>query len=393
MKPVPNKPFLRERMLTSCRVALLSVAGILCLSQSHAQVVLSANGPGNTYELIESVLGSGTASEVPDCAHPSFGRHITEEFDNELNKNVFVFFIHNTPDNDRCGPNTDRQRNEIKTFGPSPANVKAAYGETVTYRWKFKIDAGFIPTTGFCHLHQIKAGDGDDADAPLITLTPRAGNPQKLQVIYTPGTGLSGGGEKASAPLANFKGTWVEVEEKITFTSTGSYQLVIKKISDGSTLLTYSNNNIDMWRTGTTFCRPKWGIYRKLVTGMRDEAVRFADFCIAEGSTTCGAPMLLSTPETPPVAEKAASTEKVSFNIFPNPFPQITYIDLDVKEAGHTTIEVFDTQQKRVAMVLNSNLQPGQHRTSLDTKNLPAGTYVVTVTYNGKVYTKMITKQ
>lgn len=32
---------------------------------------LSADGPGNTYELINSKLG-GTAVETPDCSHPSF---------------------------------------------------------------------------------------------------------------------------------------------------------------------------------------------------------------------------------------------------------------------------------------------------------------------------------
>ncbi|NLR67800.1 T9SS type A sorting domain-containing protein [Chitinophaga varians] len=386
MKPLIGKPLHKF-----WKPAFLTTAGILCTAMLHAQVTLSANGPGNTYELIESVLGNGTASEVPDCAHPSFGRHITEEFDASLNKNVFVFFLHATPDNDRCGPNTDRQRNEIKTFGPSPDNVKATYGETVTYRWKFKIDAGFIPTTSFCHLHQIKAGDGDDG-APLITLTPRAGSPQKLQVIYTPGSGDAGGGEKASAPLSSFKGNWVEVEEKITFSTTGSYKVIIKKISDGTTLLNYSNNNIDMWRDGTTFCRPKWGIYRKLATGIRDEQVRFADFCIAEGSATCGSPML-ATSETPPAATVPATHDNISINVFPNPFPQITYIDLDVKEAGNTMLEVFDTQQKRVGLLLNTALQPGNHRTALDTKNLAAGTYIIKLTHNGKVYTKMVTKQ
>ena len=50
---------------------------------------LVADGPGNTYELINSVLG-GDATEDPDCAHTSFGRHIREEFDNTLNKNVFL---------------------------------------------------------------------------------------------------------------------------------------------------------------------------------------------------------------------------------------------------------------------------------------------------------------
>lgn len=69
--------------------------------------LLSANGPGNTYELIDSVLG-GSAEEVPDCSHPDFGRHISEIWDSTLHRYVFVFTIHVTPDNDRCVAMTGR---------------------------------------------------------------------------------------------------------------------------------------------------------------------------------------------------------------------------------------------------------------------------------------------
>ena len=43
---------------------------------------------------------------------------------------------------------------------------------------------------------------------------------------------------------------------------------------------------IDMWRTGTTGMRPKWGIYRSFGEGrslesqLRDETLHFADFRI-----------------------------------------------------------------------------------------------------------------
>jgi hypothetical protein len=148
-----------------------------------------------------------------------------------------------------------------------------------------------------------------------------------------------------------------------------------------------------MWRSGTTFCRPKWGIYRKLVDGMRDEQVRFADFCIAEGSATCGSTAALTTPTIAAADNKTDATAVVAINIYPNPFQQVTTIDLQLKEAGTSTIEVFDMQEKRVAMVLNSSLSPGSHRTSLDTKNLPTGSYVVKISHNGKTYTRIITKQ
>ncbi|HEX7903189.1 MAG TPA: heparin lyase I family protein [Chitinophagaceae bacterium] len=248
---------------------------------------LKADGPGNTYELINGALG-GTAEESPDCAHPAFGRHISEVFDAVLNKNVFVFTLHVTPDDDRCNGLTDRQRNEIKTYGPSPDSLKGQLNETVTYRWKFKIDAGFQPSPSFTHIHQIKAGDGND-DSPIITITPRYGSPDKLEIIHTGNSTATTLGKIKTVDLAAFKGTWVEVTEKIVYKTNGSIDLTIKRVSDGVTLLTYSNNNIDMWRDATTFVRPKWGIYRSLnnVSYLRDEEVRFADFCIAEGNAIC----------------------------------------------------------------------------------------------------------
>jgi hypothetical protein len=192
------------------------------------------------------VLG-GTPNEDPDCAHPTFGRHIAEVFDNELNENVFVFTLHVTPDNDRCNGATDRQRNEIKTYGPSPANLKGELNETVSYRWKFKIDANFQASPSFTHIHQIKAGDGINEDAPIITITPRAGAPEKLEIIHTGNTTATTQNKVKIVDLAPFKGTWVEVTEKVIYKTAGYYEITIKKVSDGSTLLTYNNNNIDMW--------------------------------------------------------------------------------------------------------------------------------------------------
>lgn len=249
---------------------------------------LQANGPGNTYELINGALG-GTAVEDPDCAHPSFGRHVSEVMDAQLGKNVFVFTIHVTPDDDRCNGLTDRQRNEIKTYGPSPDSLKGQLNETVTYRWKFKLDAAFQPSPSFTHIHQVKAGDGTNDDSPIITLTPRHGSPEKLEVIHNGNTSATTLGKIKTADLSLFKGVWVEVTEKITYKTNGSIELTIKRVSDGTTLLTYSNTNIDMWRDNATFIRPKWGIYRSLnnVSYLRDEEVRFADFCIAEGNAQC----------------------------------------------------------------------------------------------------------
>jgi hypothetical protein len=245
--------------------------------------LLRADGPGGTYELIDSVLG-GTAEEVPDCSHPAFGRHIAEIWDSTLRCYVFAFYIHVTPDNDRCVA-FDRQRNEIKTYGPSPDSLKGFYGDTLTHIWKFRLDSGFQASPNFCHIHQIKAGDGDDG-APIITLTPRYGTPDKMQVIHTGSSSATSLGTVLSVPLAPFKGTWVKAEEHIVYKSAGFYSLTIRRMSDDSVLLNYSNTNIDMWRDSTTYVRPKWGIYRSLDSKsyLRDEIVRFNDFYILKGS-------------------------------------------------------------------------------------------------------------
>jgi hypothetical protein len=252
-----------------------------------AQSLLSADGITNTYKLIEMAFGSG-AYEVPDCAHPAFGPHITQAWDTDLGKYVFVFHLHVAQDNDRC-EKFDRQRCEIKTYEPSADFLKGFQGDVCTYRWKFKLDANFQPSRSFCHIHQIKAVGGDDG-MPLITLTPRAGWPEKFQVIYIPPTGQGNQTLLTDADLSVFKGVWVEAEEKIRYGDKGSYDLVIRRLKDGAVLLSYNNQNLDLWRDGASFIRPKWGIYRSLKThdSLRDEDVRFDDFCVGKGDAVCG---------------------------------------------------------------------------------------------------------
>ncbi|MCX5633297.1 MAG: hypothetical protein NTW93_06470 [Phycisphaerae bacterium] len=262
------------------KIALLFV--LFMPSVLYSDVLLEADGPNgiDTYELIES---KGYGYEVPDCNHPV--EHISEIWDSELNKNVFVFSIHKDLDNDRC-LYFDRQRNEIKTYGPSGASMYATNGETHIYTWKFKLDSAFQASTSFTHIHQIKASGptGSDVDMPIITLTPRKASTNKLQLLYCPGGTDQTQTEVASANLSLFQGVWVEVYERYLSTDTGTYEIVIRRVSDGAILLSWSNNNIDMWRTGADFNRPKYGIYRSLnvPTDLRDEDVRFADFYLSE---------------------------------------------------------------------------------------------------------------
>ncbi|OQP61158.1 hypothetical protein A3860_05420 [Niastella vici] len=267
------------RFITTATVLLL----LLSKAPLQAQVTLSATGSGTAYDLIDA---NGFGNENPDCKHPSFGPHVTQAFDNTLGKYVFVFHSHATADDDRC-TNEDRVRMEIKGGSGSPAEMQHTQGQTAYYRWKFKLDAGFIPSSRFTHIFQIKAIDGDDG-APLMTITPRAGNPQKIQIIHSSGEGSGSLGTVKEADLAPFKGNWVEayVKYKSSDGSAGTFEITLTRISDGAVLLSYSNNSLDMWRDGASYNRPKWGVYRGKDAALRDEQVLFNDFCITESSAS-----------------------------------------------------------------------------------------------------------
>ena len=189
-----------------------------------------------------------------------------------------------------------RQRLEIKTYATSPDNLKGTIGETVTYKWRFKIPTGFQPSSSFTHIHQIKPVNGDDS-SPIFTLTARKSSPNKLQLIYVKDANFSNDYKKI-VDLSLFEGVWVEANEiiKVGTEASGTYSIIIKRVSDGLEILSYSNNSIQTIRTAATdpdspqvansFIRPKWGIYRSLldVASLRDDSIRFSDFSISEGT-------------------------------------------------------------------------------------------------------------
>lgn len=350
----------------------------------NAQLTLNADGPGNTYELINSILApNGNVIESPDLtngSHSSFGRHITEVFDADLNKYVFEFYAHldsgsfGVSDNDISTLKTDRQRVEIKTYAASPNNLKGILGETVTYKWRFKVPVGFQPSANFTHIHQIKAVDGDD-DHPIFTLTARKGSPNKMQLIYV--VDATGSNDyKKEVNLSSFEGIWVDVVEtvKVGTGTSGSYSIIIKKVSDGTLVMSYTNNSIQTIRTAATdpvfpqvpnsFIRPKWGIYRSLldIASLRDDSIRFSDFSIAEGT----------------LSSKDFSTNPKNEIIFPNPVHDTLLLSENIIDL-YSSYSIYDSNGKLVqSQKLNSN--------TIDTSFLKAGIYFLKFLNDDKVY-------
>lgn len=248
-----------------------------------SEIELNALGKNNTYSLINNVFAPGySVIEAPDCSHPEFGEHIDEIYDTSLKKYVFRFFIHTTPDNDRC-INFDRQRNEIKAYDKSPSGLKGIQGEKVNYSWKFKLSDDFKSSSKFTHIHQIKAVGGTEESMPLITFTTRKGTPDKLELRYSENTSQI---TLIEVDLEPFKGNWIEASETIVYgeQGNGTYKVTLRDYSSKSVLLNYENLDIRMWKTEAQFMRPKWGIYRSLLDdeNLKDETILFSDFNIKE---------------------------------------------------------------------------------------------------------------
>jgi len=250
---------------------------LICSTMGFTQVKLSADGKGNTYELINRTLinENRTAVEVPDCNHKSFGRHISEVFDKTLNAYVFKFEIHINGDFDRC-KRFDRQRNEIKANKRSSDIILATEGETLNYQWKFKLEKDFQTCSRYTDLHQItyKKVSGNE---PLFAFMARKRNDKEnFEIVYIDED------EKEvlkSINLSKITGKWIIANETITYDRKGSYKVILKNLA-GKTLLKVERKNIQTWYDTMIYARPKWGIYRSLKKReeLRDETLYFSDF-------------------------------------------------------------------------------------------------------------------
>lgn len=331
-----------------------------------AQLILNADGQNNTYDLISSKLAPGhNPIEVPDCGHTNFGDHIDEIFDDELNEYVFRFFIHTDDDDDRC-INFDRQRNEIKSYDKSPDSLKGIQGEVVEYKWKFKLADGFQSSPKFTHIHQLKAVGGTESSMPLVTLTTRKGSPDELELRYAEALSQE---TLKEVDLAPFIGTWCEATETVTYGESGTYEMIIKRVADNTTLFSYSNDNIRMWKTQAEFIRPKWGIYRSLVFAedLRDEEVLFANFSILESPST--------------VATISPLQNKIQ--LYPNPIEDIVQID-GIDE--DVFFEILDSSGIKVLEGYTKNYQ-------ISLSKLPKAIYVINLSIDKYRVSKRLIKQ
>ena len=332
--------------------ALIYVFLFIVQNKICSQETIEANGPGNTYEELISFLAPNyNPLEVPDCNHASFGQHIDEIYDSDLGDYSFRFFIHVSPDNDRCIDEiNDRQRNEIKTYHPSPENLKGTKGEKVIYKWAFKLPYGFQSSPKFTHIHQLKSVGGEFSSMPMYTLTTRLGSPDKLELRYAETEEQI---TLKETDLSPFLDNWVEVTEQINYSENGYYSISIVDMSSNLQLFYYDNSAIDNpkinWRPGAEFVRPKWGIYRSLVYSdyLRDEEVLFSYFSIEEVSSL-----------------NKNQPNKLAVSLYPNPTTGIVVVDIP----NFLFAEVLD---------LSGKIIKSTTKNQIDLVNISDGIYIV----------------
>jgi hypothetical protein len=238
----------------------------------NAETFLEADGPGgvDTYKLISN---AGMGNEAPDLFpnnHPGT-RHIVEK-DGSPYGPYFTFIIH---DHDgEKNSDRDRQRNEIKGDGSSPAKLQGKTGETVRYHWYFRPAANYNASeTMFFQLHS-------SDDGPIFKLETRGSSNPNLTVRHDPNN-CNCGSERdiASTPFNPLRGQWLEVEVFVTYGNSGWFQLTLRDES-GNVKMQVEKDKIDTF--SGDFVRPKWGIYRGIKNFNKQDTVDFADITVQE---------------------------------------------------------------------------------------------------------------
>jgi hypothetical protein len=199
-------------------------------------------------------LSSFDAIEEPLVKYfPATGKFVPDDFRNITDEGggtfrMFERFNQEWWDGDRDTENKDRQRAEVKGLGPHQH-----HGERFEYASTWRLNPDFHGTSGFCHLFQLKALNGDSG-APLVTLSIHG---DEASVEANPG------GPHIVARVFRWKpGVWQTVVIRIKTSAESDGEIGVSV--DGDPF--QGKTGIALSRPGSDAYRPKWGLYRRAAT-------------------------------------------------------------------------------------------------------------------------------
>jgi len=83
-----------------------------------------------------------------------------------------------------------------------------------------------------------------------------------------------------------------------------------------------------------------------------------------------------------------SSSDYILFQNFPNPFNNATTITWQLPEYARVVIKIYDLMGREVKVLVDSDLERGEHKVEFNAKNLPAGIYYYQLKANGLIETK-----
>jgi hypothetical protein len=142
--------------------------------------------------------------------------------------------------------------------------------------------------------------------------------------------------------------------------------MVIKRVSDGTVILSYNNGSMMTIRPDNNFIRPKWGIYRSLnsPSDLRDEAVRFAGFRIQEITTGVDGSRL------------SVPAGILLHQNYPNPFNPVTTIAFTIPKTSFVTLKICSALGVEVTKLAHRQMLPGEYSLRFDGSALASGIYL-----------------
>lgn len=293
-----------DLLLSRSSIFLLFLSSLAAQGESPAElqreIVLNPDphSEETAYAQIRKSFGEKSI-ESPDLFagnHQNF-THIQIRDDHEAG-GCFDFFLHRDLDGDRNKEwplGKSRQRNEIKGYGGSDEGLKATEGQVTRYTWLFRVNEGMTLTQKFCHFFQLKAVGGNDIATPLFTISgSRSGERDQLELRLQ----TSDHASWQRIPVCDWnvcQNQWLSCEIIVRFHEEGYLRARIES-RDGSISFMKEFPEIDTWREGSEFVRPKWGIYRSLEDResilQKEDVVSFSQFRIQEWSKLSSVPSL-----------------------------------------------------------------------------------------------------
>jgi hypothetical protein len=121
-----------------------------------------------------------------------------------------------------------------------------------------------------------------------------------------------------------------------------------------------------------------------------------ADICYAEEIDTIAIPNVSSSTVTfvgIDITNSVFSPENdLRFSCYPNPVSEKTVVSFTMPVSGLTRLEIFDAQGKKIKTLLDENLPMGEHKVLLAGVLLDQGSYIWSLTINGKSFTQPFMK-